>query len=99
MLLDICKIQKFQVSTRICLNRPLEFMLFDPLKDFQSSNCSVSAPFSRALLGLGLLPTIQAVQSSAWDRSHYVIWQYWLWNFQSGGAKLERFLHKNQGNY
>ena len=24
------------------------------------------------------------------------LWQYWLWSFQTGGTKLERFLHKNQ---
>ena len=24
------------------------------------------------------------------------IWQYWLWNFQTGGTKLERFLPQNQ---
>ena len=24
------------------------------------------------------------------------LWQYGLWSFQSGGTKLERFLHKNQ---
>ena len=23
-------------------------------------------------------------------------WQYGLWNFQTGGTKLQRFLHKNQ---
>ena len=26
----------------------------------------------------------------------YVLWQYGLWSFQTGGTKLERFLHKNQ---
>ena len=25
-----------------------------------------------------------------------ILWQYWLWSFQAGGIKLERFLHKNQ---
>ena len=25
-----------------------------------------------------------------------VLWQYGLWSFQAGGAKLERFLPKNQ---
>ena len=24
------------------------------------------------------------------------LWQYRLWSFQTGGTKLERFLHKNQ---
>ena len=24
------------------------------------------------------------------------LWQYGLWSFQTGGTKLERFLHKNQ---
>ena len=24
------------------------------------------------------------------------VWQYGLWSFQTGGTKLERFLHKNQ---
>jgi hypothetical protein len=24
------------------------------------------------------------------------LWQYGLWSFQTGGSKLERFLHKNQ---
>ena len=24
------------------------------------------------------------------------LWQYWLWSFQAGCTKLERFLHKNQ---
>ena len=24
------------------------------------------------------------------------LWQYWLWSFQTGGTKLERFLPKNQ---
>ena len=27
------------------------------------------------------------------------IWQYGLWSFQTGGTKLERFLHKNQQIY
>ena len=27
---------------------------------------------------------------------HYAVWQYGLWSFQTGGTKLERFLHKNQ---
>jgi hypothetical protein len=26
----------------------------------------------------------------------YALWQYGLWSFQTGGTKLERFLHKNQ---
>ena len=26
----------------------------------------------------------------------YQVWQYWLWSFQTGGTKLERFLPKNQ---
>ena len=26
----------------------------------------------------------------------YPLWQYGLWNFQTGGTKLERFLPKNQ---
>jgi hypothetical protein len=25
-----------------------------------------------------------------------MLWQYGLWSFQTGGTKLERFLHKNQ---
>jgi hypothetical protein len=25
-----------------------------------------------------------------------VLWQYWLWIFQTGGTKLERFSPKNQ---
>ena len=25
-----------------------------------------------------------------------LLWQYWLWSFQAGGTKLERFLHKSQ---
>ena len=28
--------------------------------------------------------------------AHYILWQYGLWSFQTGGTKLERFLHKNQ---
>ena len=27
---------------------------------------------------------------------YYVLWQYELWSFQTGGTKLERFLPKNQ---
>ena len=27
---------------------------------------------------------------------HCTVWQYWLWSFQMGGTKLERFLSKNQ---
>ena len=26
----------------------------------------------------------------------FVLWQYGLWNFQTGGIKSERFLPKNQ---
>ena len=26
----------------------------------------------------------------------FTLWQYGLWSFQTGGTKLERFLHKNQ---
>ena len=26
----------------------------------------------------------------------YLVWQYGLWSFQTGGTKLERFLPKNQ---
>ena len=25
-----------------------------------------------------------------------ILWQYGVWSFQTGDAKLERFLHKNQ---
>ena len=28
--------------------------------------------------------------------THYSVWQYGLWSFQTGGTKLERFLPKNQ---
>jgi hypothetical protein len=27
---------------------------------------------------------------------HRPLWQYGLWSFQTGGTKLERFLHENQ---
>ena len=27
---------------------------------------------------------------------HSTLWQYGLWSFQTGGTKLERFLHKNR---
>ena len=26
----------------------------------------------------------------------FALWQYGLWSFQTGGTKLERFLHENQ---
>ena len=26
----------------------------------------------------------------------YILWQYGLWSFQTGGTKLERFLPQNQ---
>ena len=31
-----------------------------------------------------------------WIRHQWPLWQYGLWSFQTGYAKLERFLHKNQ---
>ena len=35
-------------------------------------------------------------QSSEHIQCMYPLWQYGLWSFQTGGAKLERFLPKNQ---
>ena len=29
-------------------------------------------------------------------RKYFSLWQYGLWNFQTGSIKLKRFLHKNQ---
>ena len=28
--------------------------------------------------------------------THCTLWQYGLWSFQTGGRRLERFVHKNQ---
>ena len=55
-------------------------------------------------LPVHFLPTIQAgptlifpmrwIEYCTW--THPIIWQYGLWSFQMGGAKLERFLPKKQ---
>ena len=39
---------------------------------------------------------IRATNTEGTLDAGYVLWQYGLWSFQTGGTKLERFLPKNQ---
>ena len=80
---------RFKIHTFKYKNPPL-FPTYDFIQSFHPvQNCvSVQFPF------LGVF-------SSFYNRDNlnvYVssIWQYGLWSFQTGGTKLERFLHKNQ---
>ena len=38
----------------------------------------------------------QTLPNPLHDKYVWVLWQYGLWSFQTGGTKLERFLPKNQ---
>ena len=40
--------------------------------------------------------TLSASKKSGLFCGKYILWQYRLWNFQTRGTKLERFLPKNQ---
>jgi hypothetical protein len=55
--------------------------------------------FSLSIMGLSIifLPLKwSTTQNLIIDCPGGTLWQYGLWSFQTGGTKLERFLHKNQ---
>ena len=44
---------------------------------------------------LALFDSLPLIQNSKFNDLPWV-WQYWLWDFQTRGTELERFLPKNQ---